>query len=67
MEVTLPEIRNIGFRVVKTIVPKLQPLYLWEQFKYLGGERLYQVPVTLGYFQSRLPEKDLNPTPHPFP
>ena len=66
MDVTLPEVDKVGFKVVKVIVPQLQPLYLTEEFKYLGGSRLYTVPQKLGYKKTFSSEKELNCIPHPF-
>lgn len=66
VDVTRPEIRKQGFFVVKVIIPGLQPLYLYEDFKYLGGERLYQVPKILGYRNTPRNESELNNKPHPF-
>ncbi len=65
-DVTQPEIKKQGFFVVKVVIPKLQPLYLIEKFKYLGGERLYQIPKTLGFTKSITSEEKLNKLPHPF-
>jgi ribosomal protein S12 methylthiotransferase accessory factor len=65
-DITIPRINEIGFKVVKVIIPQLQPLYLNEQFKYLGGERLYKVPKILGYTKDETKEDDLNHIPHPF-
>lgn len=66
VDVTRPEVKKAGFCVIKAIIPQLQPLYLYEDFKYLGGERLYQVPKLLGYKNSPKSEKELNSKQHPF-
>lgn len=66
VDVTRPEVKKKGFVIVKVIMPQLQPLYLYENFKYLGGERLFHVPRTLGYKDTPKNEKELNPIPHPF-
>ncbi len=66
VDVTRPEVKKAGFFVVKVIIPQLQPLYLYEEFKYLDGERLYQVPRALGYKDTPKNEKELNHKPHPF-
>jgi len=62
----LPSLKNTKFNVVMTIVPQLQPLYLDERFPFLGGNRLYTVPVTLGYFKKPKKESELHEFPHPF-
>ncbi len=66
VDVTTPDVEEIGFKVVKVIMPELQPLYLDEAFRYLGGERLYTVPKTLGYRRRATAVDELNPVPHPF-
>lgn len=64
VDVTRPKIRRAGFWVVRVIIPKLHPLYLEENYPYLGGERLYRFPVKLGCNQKK--RKTFNPIPHPF-
>lgn len=64
VEVTTREVKRAGFRVVRVIIPQLQPLYLDECFPYLGGKRLYNVPIRLGILKRR--SKFLNRIPHPF-
>lgn len=62
----LPNIRKTNIKVVMTIVPELQPLYLDERYPFLGGDRLYSVPVKLGYLKNPSNENTLNKYPHPF-
>lgn len=64
VDVSLPKIKKLGFWVVKVIIPELQPLYLEEDYPYLGGKRLYEVPVKLGFKRNRI--NGFNPIPHPF-
>ena len=66
VDITVPPVRKAGFFVVKTVAPKLQPLYLDENIRYLGGERLYNVPVKMGWRKRPLKEEELNSLPHPF-
>ncbi len=63
-EVTTPEIIDSSFRVVKVIIPNLHPLFLDEDFPYLWGKRLFEVPKILGYKKNN--EVILNKIPHPF-
>ena len=49
---------DIPFYTAKTIVPGL--CHIWPQF---GNERLYSLPVTLGWQKKRLKECELNPIP----
>ena len=69
VEVTTEGVQKAGFRVVKVIVPQLQPLYLDECYPYLGGDRLISVPKKLGI--ENVDEKtkgarNFNTVPHPF-
>ena len=57
---TTPEIKELGFCVYKTIVPDLQPIYLFEDSKYVFGKRLSNIPVYLNQ------KPIVNKTPHPF-
>ncbi len=63
-DLTIPEFRELGYHVVKAIIPQLQPLYLNEKYCLLGGKRLYDVPKRLGFKQKI--EAELNTYPHPF-
>jgi ribosomal protein S12 methylthiotransferase accessory factor len=65
-DITSPIFKKYGFKVVKVIIPQLQPLYLDERFKYLGGERIYKLLAKIGIKQSETTYKDLNKTPHFF-
>jgi ribosomal protein S12 methylthiotransferase accessory factor len=67
VELTSPEMRELGFRVVKVLVPGLQPIDFGTQWPHLGGRRLYEAPARAGYLQSRTQPRDLNVFPHPFP
>jgi len=62
----LPNIKRTHFKIVMTVIPELQPLYLDERYKYFGGKRLYDVPVNLGYLRKPNLESSLNKFPHPF-
>jgi ribosomal protein S12 methylthiotransferase accessory factor len=66
VDVTTPDVKCLGLKVVSVVIPELMPLYLDEAYKYLGNERLYSVPKTLGYRTTPSREEDLNPIPHPF-
>jgi len=65
VDISSAEIKRIGFSAVQVIIPGLQPLYLDERYPYLGGKRLRDVPVILGYKDK--PDENFNPIPHPFP
>lgn len=65
-DVTTADVADYGFRVVKTVVPQLHPMHLIERFRCLGGERLYEVPVSCGFRESPREESELTSVPHPF-
>jgi ribosomal protein S12 methylthiotransferase accessory factor len=66
VEMTAPDVRKHRLRVVRAIVPGLQPLGL-EGGGRFGGTRLYQAPLRMGYGSQARIEADLNPIPHCFP
>jgi ribosomal protein S12 methylthiotransferase accessory factor len=64
-DLTTADVRPYGIRVVRTVATGLQPMHFGYGEERLGGRRLFELPVLLGYpGQSRL-ESDLNPCPHP--
>lgn len=65
VDVTAQEARQAGLTVIRAIAPDLMPIYFEERNKYLGVQRLYTTPISLGYRGAK-DETDLNPTPHPF-
>ena len=65
VDVVTHHVAMLGLYVVKVIIPELQPLYLDEEFPYLGGKRLDEVPRKLGYMTQRRGLR-LNDFPHPF-
>ena len=66
VDVTSDDVRELGLRVVRAIVPQFHPLHLGHELRACGGTRLWQVPQSLGYAGAN-PETDGNPTPHPYP
>jgi len=67
VDVTTPDIAEVGFRVVRVLVPGLQPLDMNHNWRYLGGKRLYEVPLRMGFADRTKCEEELNCIPHPFP
>lgn len=57
VDLTTPDVRELGFSVVRVVVPQLQPLNGDYRFRALGGERLRTYRNMERY----------NPLPHPFP
>lgn len=64
-EVTTPDVADLGFYVVRTVIPSAQPLDNDHLHRHLGGRRLHEVPERLGW--AIRPVEQLNPHPHPFP
>ena len=62
-EIEHPVLKNIGYHVVRVIVPQLIPLHLIEHSATLDSKRLREVPEKLGYRAATT----YNPWPHPFP
>ncbi len=67
VDVTSPDVRELGLSVVKVVAPELCSLDVVHVARFLGGRRLYDVPVELGLRSKPLTEDELNPEPHPFP
>ncbi len=66
VDISNNKLKKYGIKVVKVIIPQLQPLYLDERYPYLGGTRLYEVPIKLGFLKTAKQENELNKIPHPF-
>jgi ribosomal protein S12 methylthiotransferase accessory factor len=64
VELTTDECMRIGYRVVRVIVPGLQPLSFAHRAQYKAHPRLYQAPVRMGYPSHQ--EEELNAWPQPF-
>jgi ribosomal protein S12 methylthiotransferase accessory factor len=65
VDLTTPDVADLGFKVFKVLVPGLQPIDFGVQWPHIGGRRLYEAPVRMG-FDEKTPQ-DLNYFPHPFP
>lgn len=65
VDVTTQDVGEVGFKVVRTLIPGMQPLDNDHEYRYLGGKRLLAVPRALGYDVSD--PASLNQDPHPFP
>ncbi len=63
IDLTTPEISDLGFKVVKVMIPEFVPLEGGHLLRHLGAERLYKVPKNLGY--EVFNEDEVNPLPHP--
>lgn len=65
-DLTSPDIAQLGLSVVRAIIPGLHPLAIGHRNRVLGGRRLYEVPIRLGY-GTPVFDLDDNANPHPFP
>jgi len=66
VDLTTPDVGELGFYVIRAIVPKFHPLCMDHALRALGGVRLWSVPQKLGY-EGITPGRGDNPAPHPFP
>lgn len=67
LDLTTTDVHEAGYRVARTIVPQLQPLDADHRLRFLGGRRLYEAPVRMGYRTAPSTVADFNPVPHPYP
>jgi ribosomal protein S12 methylthiotransferase accessory factor len=67
VDVTSPDVRDLGLRVTKVVAPELCALDVVHAARFLGGRRLYEAAANLGLRATRLTSADVNPEPHPFP
>jgi ribosomal protein S12 methylthiotransferase accessory factor len=66
VDITAADVSKYGLKVVRAIIPGLQPLGFAQRIR-LGGRRLYEAPVRMGYHRAPAREEDLNRVPHCFP
>jgi len=67
LDMTTGDVDETGLKVTRVVIPGMQPLDVNHARRYLGGRRLYEVPVQLGRFPEEKREGELNPYPHMFP
>lgn len=63
-DLTTAEAQSHGMRVVRVVIPDLQPISFSYAARFLGNPRLYELPRTMGLPSHA--EEDLNPWPQPF-
>lgn len=66
VDITTPMILKYGIKVIKVIIPQLQPLHLDEKYSYFTFPRLYNAPIDMGIAGRPKALKELNNIPHPF-
>jgi ribosomal protein S12 methylthiotransferase accessory factor len=64
VELSTDEALRSGMRVVRVVIPGLQPVGFHYRARYLGHPRLYDAPAKMGH--PVLPETQLNHWPQPF-
>lgn len=65
-DITTADVLEVGFRVVRVVIPGLVPLHGNHNVQFLGVRRLYDLPRQLGWVKPGS-EIVLNHMPHPFP
>lgn len=65
-ELTTADVRQLGFHVVRALIPGYHPLHMGFSVRARGGHRLHKMPAVLGYRKPGEPWEE-NPFPHPFP
>lgn len=66
VDVTTPDAGELGFSVVRALIPGFHPLALGFAYRARGGRRLYEVPQKLGQ-KGITRESGEYPFPHPYP
>lgn len=66
-DLTTVDVDEAGFKVIRAVVPGMQPLDVNHARRYLGGKRLYETPCQMGLRSHPLTEEEVNPYPHIFP
>lgn len=65
---TTPETIRNGLYCVKVLIPGMLPMTFGHHLTRVTGlERVFRVPMELGYSNEPLTAEQLNPHPHPFP
>lgn len=67
-DITTLDVHDLGFKVVRVMIPGLVPLHGNHNTPYLGVTRLHELPGRLKWAQTGWDaEAGINPRPHPFP
>jgi ribosomal protein S12 methylthiotransferase accessory factor len=67
VDLTPPEIKELGLWVVKTLVPGTYPMNFDSRWPHFGGQRISGVPAELGLIERPLRFQEFQRVPHPFP
>jgi ribosomal protein S12 methylthiotransferase accessory factor len=66
-DLTQPDVAELGFQVVRVMVPGLIDLNADHNYPRLGTGRLHRMPRLLGYADRDTSDDEFNRFPHPFP
>ena len=67
VDVTPPDVQELGLSVAHVIAPELCALDVFGGAPYRGGTRRYRAAFDAGVAPRQLTYDELNPLPHPFP
>ena len=65
--ISLSAIQELDLAVVKAVCPQFIPLGVGWRDRYIGGDRILDVPQKIGLSDHQLAYSELTPYPHPFP
>jgi thiazole/oxazole-forming peptide maturase SagD family component len=65
VDITPVDVAECGLSVIRAIVPGLQPISFNQDFRHLGGQRVFEAPVRMGMRRTVLRESELNTDPMP--
>ncbi|MBF0759209.1 hypothetical protein E4T91_10910 [Ligilactobacillus murinus] len=66
-DLTPPDIREAGYCTVRVLIPGMTEISNDSVYPRLGGKRIKQLPVDLGYHNDPTKFEDFYRVPHPFP
>ncbi len=58
VDMSIPEIKQVGLSVAKVLVPEMVPLFHNEKYPYLGIKRLAKIPLKYGFKPKKMIESD---------
>lgn len=67
VDLTTVDVESLGFKVVKVLVPGMQPIDFGMRWRHFGGRRIYEAPQRMGYRDRQTLPSEINLFPHPFP
>lgn len=67
LDLTTPDIAEVGFRLARVIIPGAQPLDPDHNARHFNSRRLREIKCRLGLADRNMTIADYNPMPHPFP